>query len=98
MPAALRRALLEAADDPFADAADPPGLLADTLASLAQLGADGDVAAAAILHALPALRARLGDRIAREFPGVAALLEGQRAAANDWAKHAVKRDGGHSEG
>ena len=88
IPAPLRRALEEDVGDPFAGAIDPPGVLADTLASLAQLGADGDVAAAAILHGLPAVRARVGGRLEREFPGVAALLEGQRAAAQVWTLHA----------
>ena len=58
IPAALRRALQEDDGDPFAGAIDPPGVLVDTLASLAQLGAEGEVAAAAILHALPAVRGR----------------------------------------
>ena len=95
---ALRQALLDAADGhPFDGAGDPPAVLADTLASLARLGADGDVAAAAILHALPAVRTRFGARIEREFPGVAVLLEGQRAAAQVWALHA-EHAGDNSEG
>src|SRR5688572_1983072 len=98
IPAALRRVLQEDDGDAFAGATDPPGVLVDTLASLAQLGADGEVAAAAILHALPALRARLGERIEREFPGVAALLEGQRAAAQVWTLHAEQPGTGSSEG
>ena len=76
IPAALRRALLDVEGDPFAGAVDPPGVLVDTMALLAQLGADGEVAAAAILQALPVVRARLGERLEREFPRVAALLEG----------------------
>ena len=96
---ALRRELIAASeDDVFAGAVDPPVVLQDTLASLATLGADGEVAAAAILHVLPGLRAQLGDKLERSFPGVAALLEGQRAAAQVWALHAEQRDGGSSEG
>ena len=96
---ALRRALLETpVADPFADAPDPPVILADTLASLARLGADGEVAAAAILHALPALRSAVQPRLEREFPGVATLLEGQRAAAQVWALHAEQRGGAGNEG
>ncbi len=94
---ALRQALRDAAD-PFAGAIDPPAVLADTLASLALLGADGEVAAAAILHALPALRAAIGERLARDYPGVALLLEGQVAAAQVWTLHAEQRGGGNSEG
>jgi len=95
---ALRRALLEADGDPFVGAPDAPDILADTLGSLATLGADGEVAAAAILHALPALRAPLQARVEREFPGIAALLEGQRAAAQVWSLHAERHGGGNSEG
>jgi GTP pyrophosphokinase len=96
--APLRRALLEApVADPYAGAPDAPAILDDTLASLARLGADGDVAAAAILHALPALRTALQPRLEREFPGVAVLLDGQRAAAQVWALHAEQQRG-NSEG
>ncbi|WP_147653640.1 RelA/SpoT family protein [Vulcaniibacterium gelatinicum] len=90
--------MLEAGATAFEGAPDPPRILADTLDALARLGADGEVAAAAVLHALPALRERLGERVLREHPGVAALLEGQRAAAQVWQLHAAQRDGGNSEG
>jgi len=95
---ALRKAMLDVTGDPFAQAPDPPGVLADTLGSLAKLGADGEVAAAAVLHALPTLRDALRERIDREHPGVAVLLEGQRAAAQVWSLHAEQREGGNSEG
>ena len=98
IPAALRRALLDGEGDPFAGAVDPPGVLVDTMALLAQLGADGEVAAAAILQALPVVRARLGERLEREFPRVAALLEGQRAAVQVWTLHAEQPGTGSSEG
>ena len=95
---ALRKALLAVDGDPFAGAPDAPVVLADTLGSLAKLGADGEVAAAAVLHALPALREALQPHIEREWPGVAILLEGQRAAAQVWSLHAEQRSGGNSEG
>ena len=39
------------------------------------------------IHALPVLQAALRARIDKEFPQVAALLEGQRAAAQVWSLH-----------
>jgi GTP pyrophosphokinase len=95
---ALRKVMLDASGEPFAHAPDAPAVLADTLASLAKLGADGEVAAAAVLHVLPAVREPLRERIEREHPGVAVLLEGQRAAAQVWSLHAEQREGGNSEG
>ncbi|HWI23886.1 MAG TPA: bifunctional (p)ppGpp synthetase/guanosine-3',5'-bis(diphosphate) 3'-pyrophosphohydrolase [Lysobacter sp.] len=95
---ALRKAMLDVIGDPFAQAPDAPDVLVDTLGSLAKLGADGEVAAAAVLHALPMLRDALRERIDREHPGVAVLLEGQRAAAQVWSLHAEQREGGNSEG
>ena len=61
---AMRAALHEAiaATDAGPDDAalrDTPAVLADTLSALAMLESDGDVLAAAILHACPALRARM---------------------------------------
>jgi GTP pyrophosphokinase len=81
---ALREAMLRTPGDPFAGAPDAPAVLIDTLASLARLGADGEVTAAAILHALPAVQKPLRATIEREHPNIAALLEGQRAAAQVW--------------
>ena len=77
---------------------DTPRVLADTLASLALLESDGEVLAAAILHVAPAAQARLQPRLAKEFPGVATLLEGQRAAAQVWALHAERHAAGSSDG
>src|SRR5207342_1774388 len=95
---ALREAMLHVDGDPFRGAPDAPAVLVDTLGSLARLGADGEVTAAAILHALPALQAALRPRIDKEFPQIAALLEGQRAAAQVWSLHAEQRGHGNSEG
>jgi GTP pyrophosphokinase len=97
--AALRDALAGSiAEGDSAALRDPPAVLADTLALLATLEADGDVLAAAILHVAPTLHERLQARIAKEFPTVAVLLEGQRAATQVWALHAERREGGSSEG
>jgi GTP pyrophosphokinase len=98
IPPPLRDALLQVAGDPFVDAPDPPAVLADTLGSLARLGADGEVTAAAVLHALPSVRDALRPRIEKEYPQIAALLEGQRAAAQVWALHAEHPGQGNSEG
>ena len=96
---ALRAALLSAAGEQAATTLrDPPLVLADTLDALATLDADGEVIAAAILHVAPELLARLQPRIAREFPAVDVLLEGQRAATQVWALHAERREAGSSEG
>ncbi|HEY5611998.1 MAG TPA: HD domain-containing protein, partial [Lysobacter sp.] len=73
-----------------APAADAAALLE----TLAQLGADSDTVAAALLHDHPALAARLGRSLEAGFPAVAALLDGQRAAEQVWALHA--EHGGHS--
>ncbi len=98
IPKALRDAMLQVDGDPFAQAPDPPAVLADTLASLARLGADGDVTAAAVLRALPSVEAQLRARLDKDHPQVVALLEGQRAAVQVWALHAEQRGHGNSEG
>ncbi|UHQ21032.1 bifunctional (p)ppGpp synthetase/guanosine-3',5'-bis(diphosphate) 3'-pyrophosphohydrolase [Lysobacter sp. KIS68-7] len=90
--------MLHVEGDPFRGAPDAPAVLVDTLGSLARLGADGEVTAAAILHALPALQAALRPRIDKDFPQIAALLEGQRAAAQVWSLHAEQHGHGNSEG
>jgi GTP pyrophosphokinase len=96
---ALRQLLLEAvvAAD-LHSLRDPLPVLADALGSLALLESDGDVLAAAILHGIPPLRDRLQPRLQREFSAVAALLEGQRAAAQVWSLHAERGGAGNSEG
>ena len=95
---ALREAMLGVPGNAFAGAPDPPAVLVDMLGSLARLGADGDVTGAALLRSLPAVQAGLGARVEREFPQIAALLEGQRAAAQVWTLHAEQRGTGNSEG
>ncbi|MDB6162598.1 MAG: relA/SpoT family protein [Xanthomonadaceae bacterium] len=95
MQSALRTAIDAGEGDVLRD---PVDVLADTLSSLAMLESDGDVLAAAILHVAPALRERLQPRLAREFPAVALLLEGQRAATQVWALHAERHASGSSEG
>ena len=71
--------------------------LADTLGALARLNADGDVVLAAILNDLPAWRARIEPQLAKQWPTLATLLEGQRAAAQVWTLHAAAV-GGHAAG
>ncbi len=92
------RTLLEAAagPEPLAEAAAGP--LRDTLAALVRLNADNDVVLATILHDLPAWRARVEPKLAAEWPGVATLLEGQRAAAQVWTLHAADARGRNAEG
>ena len=106
----LRRRLLDAAGAaPDAAAAasagaalDPPPVVAALLESLTLLGADSDTVAAAIVHTYPALAARLGrspeHSLERDFPAVAALLDGQRAAEQVWALHAEQGGRTGSEG
>ena len=57
---ALREAMLGVPGNAFEGAPDPPAVLVDMLGSLARLGADGDVTAAALLRSLPAVQAGLG--------------------------------------
>ncbi len=99
IPSSLRQAMLDGviAEDSVA-LRDTPDVIAETLAALATLDADGEVLAASILHVAPTLHSRLQPRLVREFPGVAVLLEGQRAAAQVWTLHAERRDSGGSEG
>ncbi len=94
------RAALQSAIDPGDGGRlrDAPDVLADTVSALAMLESDGDVLAAAILHVATGVRERLQPRIEREFPAVAMLLEGQKAAAQVWALHAERQAGGSSEG
>ena len=86
----LRQRLDQAAQDPAAarDALDAPPVVAATLDALGLLGADGDTVAAALLHAYPGLAAAMGAALDKQFPAVAALLDGQRAAAQVWTLHA----------
>lgn len=91
-----RQALEQAAGPEPLDAA-AVAELGDTLGSLARLNADGDVVLAAILNDLPAWRARIEPQLAKQWPTVATLLEGQRAAAQVWTLHAAAV-GGHAAG
>ena len=78
---------------------DPVRVLEDTLDSLTLLESSGDVLAAAILHVAPALVDSLQPELARNYPTVLALLEGQRAAVQVWALHAERQaHGAGSEG
>ena len=79
-------------------ALDPAPVVAALLESLSLLGADSDTVAAAILHTYPSLTARLGPSLEHDFPAVAALLDGQRAAEQDWALHAEPGGRTGSEG
>lgn len=92
-----REALLEAAGpEPL-----PEGVLAalgDTLGSLSRLNADGDVVLAAILHDLPSWEARIEPQLAKRWPSVVTLLDGQRAAAQVWTLHAADAGGRNAEG
>ncbi|WP_233423920.1 RelA/SpoT family protein [Lysobacter capsici] len=96
LAAPLRKALLEAAQAPQAGASalDAPAVVAATLDALALLDADSDTVAAAILHAYPGWASAMGAGFERDYPVVAALLDGQRAAGQVWALHAEQ--GRHS--
>ncbi len=94
----LRALLDEAFDDAGADAFEGFDILADTLASLALLDADGEVLAATILHALPGQARRLESKLAHGQPAIATLLEGQRAAGQVWTLHAERPGQGNAEG
>lgn len=72
--------------------------LDDTLGSLARLNADGDVVLTAILHDLPAWWARIEPQLTKQWPTVATLMEGQRAAGQVWTLHAAEAGGRNAEG
>lgn len=100
LAAPLRQALLAAAQAPQAGAGalDAPAVVAATLDALALLDADSDTVAAAILHAYPGWAAAMGAGLEREYPVVAALLDGQRAAGQVWALHAEQGRQAGTEG
>jgi GTP pyrophosphokinase len=77
---------------------DPQQVLAGSLEALARLEADGEMVAAALLHALPGLHERIGASFDLAYPAIASLVEGQRAAAQVWALHAEQRGAGSAEG
>ncbi|WP_454829438.1 RelA/SpoT family protein [Pseudoxanthomonas wuyuanensis] len=84
--------------EPEAELTEELPVVADTLDTLALLGADGEVIAATLLFAVPALQEPLKVKLAGRFPGIAGLLEGQAAAAQVWALHAEQGRGGNNEG
>lgn len=97
---ALRETLRRAAAELEAARAVPasPAVLADTLDSLALLGADGDSLAAALLFELPALAERVEPLLPPKHAAVAVLLEGQRAANQVWTLHAERPATANPEG
>ena len=97
---ALRETLRGAAAglDPAQCAPAAPAVLADTLASLALLEADGDSLAAALLFELPELAAAVEAALPQRHAAVAVLLEGQRAANQVWTLHAERPAAGNTEG
>ena len=74
-------------------------MLGDALHCLRALGSDEDALLAAALHALgTSAPAAEREAIVRARPGVAALLEGQDAAAQVWALHAEAGSARNQEG
>ncbi|HEY0309989.1 MAG TPA: bifunctional (p)ppGpp synthetase/guanosine-3',5'-bis(diphosphate) 3'-pyrophosphohydrolase [Luteimonas sp.] len=98
LPEGLRALLREGIGAGATGLRDPLPVLADTLGALALLESDGEVLAAAILHVAPALADALQPRLAKPFPAVVALLEGQRAASQVWALHAERHASGAGSG
>src|SRR5690606_22156121 len=95
----LQRLLLPLADASAGlDARDPPEVVERMLAALERLDADSDTLVAAIVHSYPVLQQRLGPAFEREHPGIATLLDGQRAAAQVWMLHAEQTGRSGSEG
>lgn len=97
IPAPLLAAMQEVAQSPDA-AAESPAVVSSMLEALALLGADSDTVAAAMLHSHPAWEASLRTRVERDFPSIAPLLEGQRAAEQVWALHAQRHGQAGNEG
>lgn len=98
IPAPLRKAMQQAAATGNGASGEAPDVVASMLDALSLLGADGDTAAAAILHEHPAWEAALRPMVEREFPSIAPLLEGQRAAGQVWALHAERHGQTGNEG
>ncbi|MFT4198296.1 MAG: bifunctional (p)ppGpp synthetase/guanosine-3',5'-bis(diphosphate) 3'-pyrophosphohydrolase [Pseudoxanthomonas sp.] len=100
MPAGLHAPLQAALADPAAQIGmtDPWPVLLDTLATLAGLSADAEVMAAALLSGLPGLQATVLPALAKGHPRVAALVEGEAAAAQVWALHAEPGAARNTEG
>lgn len=99
LPQALHEALENGltTTDAQAGMPDPWPVVAETLQILAGLAADGETNAAVLLFGLPALQAAAAPALARH-PGIAALLDGQNAAAQVWALHAEQGSSRNTEG
>jgi GTP pyrophosphokinase len=94
----LRALLSEGAPATEPALRDPFDVLATTLDLLRLLGADGEVIAAAILHACPTWGGNVRSRLGQSHPAIAALLDGQAAATQVWTLHAAHRDDRNQEG
>src|SRR5690606_36196286 len=75
-----------------------PAVLADSMASLALLEADGDSLAAALLFELPGLAAAVEAALPQRHAALPILLGGQRAANQVWTLHAERPAAGNTEG
>ena len=98
LPASVAALLRAAASDGRAACIDTRAVLEDTLQALALLDADGEVMAAAILHAVPEWGARHGAPAQGPGAAIPALLDGQEAANQVWALHAEQAAGRGHEG
>src|SRR5690606_8642116 len=98
LPAPVATLLRAAAAGGPAACADPRGVLGDTLQALALLDADGEVMAAAILHAVPAWAERHAASKPDARSAIPALLDGQAAAGQVWVLHAEQAPGRGHEG
>jgi GTP pyrophosphokinase len=94
---ALRQALQSAYGEDGAALRDSQAVVATTLDLLARLGADGETVAAALLHDAPPPAGRMAG-VEKQFPAVAALVEGQNAAAQVWSLHAERGSHASNEG
>lgn len=76
----------------------PLPVLADTLEALARLEADADMVAAAVVFAARDWAGPLMQELQRDFPRVAALVDGLQASGQVWALHAERGGDGNHEG
>ena len=93
----LRRLLAQAVDAgaPPPVPRDPAPVLEITLDTLQRLGADGETLAAAILYAV---QVPVPPALDKAHPAIAALVDGQQAAAQVWSLHAQHGSRTSSEG
>ena len=98
LPAPLVAQLRAAASAGPAPGRDASPVLEDTLDALARLDADGEVMAAAILHAVPEWAPRYEAPAKGPGAAIPALVEGQEAAGQVWALHAEQAAGRGHEG